>query len=140
MAHPAPIGNDSIPELLRRLRDDTSLLVRQEIALAKTEITEKATRVGRNVGYLVVGGLVAYAALIFFLLFISAVLTNVLVALGLEGSAVWLSPLIVAIVVGLISYSMIKKALETLSKEPLAPEKTVESLKEDKEWVKEKVT
>ena len=53
----------SIVYLLKKLRDDTTTLVRDEISLAKTEISEKIASTSRNVGYLAVGALVAYAAL-----------------------------------------------------------------------------
>jgi len=53
----------SIVYLLKKLRDDTTALVRDEISLAKTEISEKIATASRNVGYLAAGALVAYAAL-----------------------------------------------------------------------------
>ena len=52
----------SIVYLLKKLRDDTTTLVRDEISLAKTEISEKIASTSRNVGYLAAGALVAYAA------------------------------------------------------------------------------
>ncbi len=57
----------SIVYLLKKLRDDTTTLVRDEISLAKTEISEKIASTSRNVGYLAVGALVAYAALLLIL-------------------------------------------------------------------------
>jgi hypothetical protein len=58
----------SIVYLLKNLRDDTTTLVRDEISLAKTEISDKIASTARNVGYLAAGALVAYAALIMILL------------------------------------------------------------------------
>lgn len=43
-------------ELLSELAGETSTLVRQEVALAQAELTQKAVSVGKNVGFLVVGG------------------------------------------------------------------------------------
>jgi Putative Actinobacterial Holin-X, holin superfamily III len=57
----------SIVDLLKNLRDDTTTLVRDEISLAKTEMSEKIASSSRNVGYLAAGALVAYAALILLL-------------------------------------------------------------------------
>ena len=45
-----------IVDLLKILRDDTTTLVRDEISLAKTEISEKIASTSRNVGYLAAGG------------------------------------------------------------------------------------
>ena len=57
----------SIVYLLKKLRDDTTALVHDEISLAKTEISEKIASTARNVSYLAIGALVAYAALILIL-------------------------------------------------------------------------
>jgi len=51
----------SLGDLFGDLARDMGTLVSQEVALARTEITDKATRVGKDVAMLAVGGLVAYA-------------------------------------------------------------------------------
>jgi len=56
--------NRPLGDLFSDLATDMSNLVRQEVALAKLEVTQKAKYLGRNVGYLVVGGAVAYAGLL----------------------------------------------------------------------------
>jgi hypothetical protein len=53
----------SLGDLFSELASETGTLVRQEVTLAQTELTHKAVKVGTNVGYLVVGGAVAYTAL-----------------------------------------------------------------------------
>jgi hypothetical protein len=54
----------SIGELFSELSQKTTTLVRQEIELAKAEMSQKASRVGKNVGFLVIGGIVAYTGLL----------------------------------------------------------------------------
>src|SRR5215217_1284810 len=54
----------SIGELFAELLQKTTTLVRQEIELAKVEMSQKASRVGKNVGFLVIGGVVAYTGLL----------------------------------------------------------------------------
>jgi len=49
----------SIGELIAELSRETVALVRQEVQLAKAEMSQKASRVGKNVGFLIVGGVVA---------------------------------------------------------------------------------
>jgi Putative Actinobacterial Holin-X, holin superfamily III len=131
----------SIVYLLKKLRDDTTTLVRDEISLAKTEISEKIASTSRNVGYLAVGALVAYAALILFLQGIGFLLRDLFISGGMnQASASLLGFLIVGGVIGIIGALLIVKALNTLKKEPLSPTKTAETLREDKEWVQNKVS
>lgn len=118
----------SLGDLFSELAEETSMLVRQEVALAQTELTEKATRVGKNVGFLVVGGAVGYAALL-------AVLAAVVIGLAVFMPA-WLAALIVGIGVGAAAYMIISPALEALKKTDLTPRETVRSLKEDAQWLK----
>jgi hypothetical protein len=127
--------------LLKKLRDDTTALVRDEISLAKTEISEKVATTSRNVGYLAAGGLVAYAALVLILQGLSFMLREQFILRGMsEANATLLGFLIIGVVVGLIGAVLIVKALNTLKKESLTPTKTAETLKEDKEWVQDKVS
>lgn len=131
----------SFADLIRELRDESTRLFRQEVALAKVEVTDKASKAGRNVGYLAVGGMVAYAGGIILLLAGVVGLYVGLVALGMShATAGWLAPLVVGLVVAGIGYSMIQKALVTLKHESLTPERTVETLQENKNWIKEKVS
>ena len=44
--------------------EETTALLRQEVQLAKAEMTQKASRVGKNVGFLVIGGVVAYTGVL----------------------------------------------------------------------------
>jgi Putative Actinobacterial Holin-X, holin superfamily III len=131
----------SIVYLFKKLRDDTTTLVRDEISLAKTEISEKIHSTSRNVGYLAAGALVAYAAGILILQGISFLLRDLFISGGMnQTSASLLGFLIVGGVVGIIGALLIVKALNTLKKEPLTPTKTAETLREDKEWVQNKVS
>ncbi|MCA1599763.1 MAG: phage holin family protein, partial [Chloroflexi bacterium] len=54
----------SLGELFGDLAGQTGLLVREEVALAKAELTQNATRAGKEIGVLVIGGAVAYAGLL----------------------------------------------------------------------------
>jgi hypothetical protein len=130
----------TIAELLKELRDESTLLLREEIALAKKEIGEKIASTARNLTYIVAGALVAYCAIIFLFLAISSLISQAFVNHGV--SIVWaifLGLLIVALVVGAASVGMILKGVQTLKKLSLVPEKTVETLKEDKTWAQNKI-
>ena len=136
-----PIKDDrSIGQLLKELTQESSTLLKQEVNLAKTEMTEKASRVGTNLGHVAVGGAVALLGAIALLLFAVNGLASLLEQFMSEDVAVWLSPLIIGAILAGVGYSMIKKSLETLKRESVAPEKTTQSLQENKEWLKEKIS
>ena len=136
-----PHDGRSIPALLRELRDETTVLLRQEVALAKTEISEKAARAGRNTAYLAAGGLVAYAGALFLLLAATAGLLIALEAMGLDREiTLWLAPLIVGGIVALVGYGLVQKGITALKHESFVPEKTKESVQENKQWLQDKMS
>ena len=126
----------SIGQLLKELRDETTTLLRQEVDLAKTEMSEKASRVGTNLGSLAVGGSVAFLGALALLAAVVYGLTSLLNQFMSVGVAIWLAPLIVGVVLAAIGYSLVKKALATLRQESLTPTRTTQTLQENKEWLK----
>jgi xanthine/uracil permease len=126
----------SIGQLLKELRDETTTLLRQEVDLAKTEMGEKASRVGKNVGSLAVGGGVAFLGALALLAAVIYGLTSILNQFMSVGVAIWLAPLIVGLVLAAIGYSLVQKALATLRQESLTPTRTTQTLQENKEWLK----
>jgi hypothetical protein len=121
----------SLGELFSELAQDTSTLVRKEVQLAKTEMSQKASRVGKDVGFLAVGGAVAYAGLL-------AVLAGVIVLLG-QVIPMWLSALLLGLVVAGVGYFLVRRGLDALKREDLAPRQTIETLKEDQQWAKDQM-
>jgi len=107
-------------------------LVSQEVSLARTELTEKAAQVGKDVAMLAVGGLVAYAGLL-------AIIASVIVLIADRGVPLWVSALIVGAVVALIGYLLVQRGISALKRQDLTPRQTLESLKEDTQWAKEQV-
>ena len=122
----------SLGELFSTLATETGTLVRQEVALAQSEITRKAARVGTQVGYLVVGGAIGYAAL---LAIIAAIIIGVANFIPL-----WASALAVGLVTGAIAAFLIMSALKKLRETDVTPRQTVESIKEDAKWLKDQVS
>ena len=123
----------SLGDLFSDLARETSTLVRQEVQLAKAELTHSATEAARGVAMLAAGGLVAYAGLLFILLAI----VYGLIETGMDP---WLAALLVGLVVAAIGAVLLLRGRESLKPENLAPTKTVETLKEDKAWVQEQIT
>lgn len=121
----------SLGELFGQLTRDITSLARQEITLAKTEMSQKASQAGKDVGYLAVGGAIAYAGFLGILAAIVIILATFL--------PWWLSALIVGVVVAAIGFFMIQRGRQNLANLDPAPRETVETLKEDREWVKEQM-
>ena len=120
----------SFGELLGQLSEDVSMLMRQEVQLVKAEMNQKLTRVTGDAVKLGAGALVA---LIGGLTLVAAVVLA-LVALGVPA---WLSALIVGAVLGGVGYSMLGKGASDLKRVDPTPHRTVNTLKDDLDWVRE---
>jgi fatty acid desaturase len=122
----------SIGELFSELANETSTLIRQEVALAQTEMTAKLTTAGKNAAFVAAGGAVGFAA---FLTLLAAVVAGLSYFMP-----IWLSALIVAVVVGAVAFYLISSSLAALKGANLAPNETVSTLKEDARWLKNQVS
>jgi hypothetical protein len=121
----------SIGELFGQLSQDMTLLFRQELKLARVEMSEKISQVTSNLVSVVAGGFVAYVAA---LALVAALI------LGLHEAAEispWVSALIVGAIFAVAGYLMLNRGLKELKRVDLAPRRTVETLKEDVQWAKE---
>lgn len=123
--------NKPLGDLFGDLASEVSELVRKEVALAKLEVGQKAKYVGRNVGYLVVGGAVAYAAMLAIIAAIVMLLAKVMPH--------WGAALLVGGVVAVVGWLLVGKALSALQQTDMTPEQTVETLREDAAWVKQQI-
>ena len=132
-------GGESIAELLKELRDESVTLMRQELALARTEIGEKAAKAARNTAYTGVGAVLLYAGAFFVLAALAVGLALLLNRWGVDPHGWWLGPLIVGGVVAAIGATLTSKGIKTLKEQSFVPEKTVQTLKEDKQWLQGKV-
>ena len=124
-------NNASLGRLFRDLADDLSDLTRKEIELARTETMEKVSHASKALISMAAGGFIAYAGLLFLLT--AAVLV---IATWVP---YWLSAVIVggvAVIVGLI---MVQGGRSALQNTNITPEKTVDTMKENAQWVKEKI-
>jgi Putative Actinobacterial Holin-X, holin superfamily III len=118
-------------ELLGQLSQDTTLLVRQELQLAKTEINEKISRATGHVASLATGGLVGWAGALAVVAGIILVLTQVV------GLPAWLAALAVGAVLGITGLVMVRGALRNLKRIDPSPQRTVKTIEDDIQWAKE---
>ena len=132
---PAPSVADadrSLGPLFSQLAQDSSALIRQEIALAKAEVrhsisqtTSGAVKVGVAAALLSVGGLVLTA---FLVLLLGELLGNY-----------WLSALIVGAVFTVIGAFLALAGIRRLKEVQVAPQETIETLRADRDWAKAEV-
>jgi uncharacterized membrane protein YqjE len=129
----ADLRDRPIGEVVKNLTSDLSLLVRQEAELAKSELAEKAKKATPGMGMIVGAGVVA-------LLAGGALTACAILVLALFLPA-WLSALLVAAVMGAIAYGLAVngKSLIERAGSPV-PEQTIETVKEDVAWVKQRAT
>jgi uncharacterized membrane protein YqjE len=119
----------SLPELLKRLSGETTKLVHQELDLAKVELTQKGRQAGAGAGLFGAAAAVGLGAL-------GALTACIILALNAALPA-WLAALIVAVVFGVIAAVLAVQGRDRVKQvTPLAPEQTIETVKEDVEWAK----
>ena len=120
----------SFGELLGELSEDVSTLMRQEVRLARAEMSRTLSRATTDAVKLGAGALVALAGG----LTVVAALVLGLIALGL---AAWVSALIIGALLGVIGYVMLRNGLQDLKRVDPTPHRTVQTLRDDLQWVKE---
>ena len=132
--------SNSIPGLLRELRDDAGTLLKQQVTLAKVELKENVSRLGGHVAKIAVGGVVTLIGATVLFIGLGQLLGVLLEAAGLsDDTAQWLGPVIVGLVVAVIGWALLSKARKALAHESITPRQTIESLKADQQWAQNKL-
>jgi uncharacterized membrane protein YqjE len=121
--------DQSIGELVKDLATETSTLVRQEIDLAKAEMTERGKQAGKGAGILGAAALVGLLA--------AGALTACLIAALDLAMATWLAALVVTVVFGAIAAALAMTGRKQIQEAaPPVPEQAIDSVKEDVQWAK----
>lgn len=121
--------------LLRDAAQATAQLLRQEVRLTLLESKRLASHVARGSGMIALGG-------VLLLLGVIVLLTGVILLLGTEWlrGNYWLAALIVTVVLGIIAAALAIWGKSFISPDRLEPDETLATLKEDKEWLKRRLT
>ena len=125
----ADLRERPLAELLRQLSEETTRLVRQEIELAKAELTQKGRQAGIGAGLFGAAAAIGFLAL-------AALTTCVILALDAVLPA-WLAALVVAVVYAAVAAVLVLRGRAKVRQAvPPVPEQTVETVKEDVQWAK----
>jgi uncharacterized membrane protein YqjE len=121
----------TIGELFGQLSQDMSLLVRQEVTLARVELSQKLSRFRQNATSVLAGAAVAYFGALALVAALVLILTQVV------GMAAWLAALLVGAVLAVTGFVMVRRSLRDMRQIDPTPRRTVATLKDDVEWAKE---
>jgi uncharacterized membrane protein YqjE len=125
---PAPAEQPQLGDLFRQLAQDSSTLVRQEMALAKAELRENVKSVARDTARIAIGAVVAGVGALVLVAFL-------VLLLGDAVGRYWAGALIVGVVMLGVGAILAMSAMKRLKQESITPAKTLETLKEDKQWL-----
>lgn len=121
----------SLGRLFSELAGETGTLVRQEMELAKAEMTAKARTVGRSTAVIAAGGALAH---------VGALALTAAIVLGL-GAVVplWLSALVIGVVFVGAGYALVRSGRAAIGAIDPVPQQTMVTLQDGKAWVKEEL-
>lgn len=133
-----PASEPSIADLFRSLVDDTQRLVRDEIALARTELTDKARFAAHQSLLVVIGAVLAIVGSVALFAALTLGLAHALTPLAGREAALWISPLLVGLIVGGGGAALLYRGVSRLRSESFTLDKTAQSLKDASHLVKDR--
>ncbi|MDP9363698.1 MAG: phage holin family protein [Chloroflexota bacterium] len=122
---------EGLGALISGVIKDLQDLLRAEVQLAKTELREDATGIGKALAFIAAGAFIGLVGLIFLIQAIVWILD--------EFVNDWLAATIVAVALLAIAAILALSGRSKLSATNLKPEQTIETLKEDQQWAKQQI-
>jgi xanthine/uracil permease len=111
------------------------------MALVKTEMSEKAAETGRDIGSIAAGAVLLMCGLLVALLGLSALLYWVMVWFNASHyHAGWIAPMIVGVLTAVIGWGLVQSGRSRMRRRSPVPEKSIQSIKEDKQWLTNQTT
>jgi F0F1-type ATP synthase assembly protein I len=123
------VDHESFGELVGFVASQSAGLVRDEVALAQREVREKLKTVRSVASVVIIGAMTALIAAM-------ALCAAVIIGLA-EHVGPWQSALIVGLVLGMAAGVIILIGVNRLKRTSLRPEQTIETIQENREWLKE---
>lgn len=121
----------SLGDLFSTLSTQVSQLLRQEVQLAQVEMTQKANLIGRNAAFVVLAAVIAQGGFL-------ALVAAMILALSLFVE-LWVSALLVGTALTIIAVLLAQYGIKKLKAIDPAPRQTIETIKENKEWLAQQV-
>lgn len=122
----------SLGELFAELASEIGTLVRQELRLAGTEVSQRASSAGKDVGALVAGAVVIHTGLL-------ALVAAAIVGLADLGLSWWIAALIVGFLLAAIGFAVVQRSISAIRRADIMPRHTIDNLKEDQEWARDQI-
>jgi len=129
-------GRRGIGALLRELAEGSAALVRGEIRLARMETAAALAGIRNGTVMMATGGVLT-------LLGGLSLIAGVVLLIGdqwLPRDLYWVAAFVVMVISGALALWFAKRGIAQLSPAEIAPNETVKTLKEDKEWLKQRLT
>ena len=129
-------GGRGIGDLLRDLVEGSVTLLRDEVSLARLEVGARARKIGAATGFVAGGAVLA-------LIGVLSLMVGLVLLAGdqwLPADRYWLAALVALVVTGIVAGVIAKRGMALVAPRQLAPEQTVETLKEDTEWLRRQLT
>lgn len=127
----AMMDERSLGDLFGDLSQKASLLVRQEIQLAKVEMKQKATKASKELILIIVGAVLGNIALM-------ALVAALIIGLG-NVMDPWLAAFLVGGLLAIVAAILAVAGIQGLREMTPAPERTLATIEEDKEWLKQQM-
>jgi uncharacterized membrane protein YqjE len=125
-------ADPSLGDLFKQLAQDSAVLVRQEVALAKAEVAENVRGFARGAALLAAGGAVLLLAMF-------ALTAFLIVLLGDALNNYWLGALVVTVLYAVVGGALVMAGRNKLQENELKPERTIETLRDDKRWAQAEI-
>jgi hypothetical protein len=131
-----PNGSRTLADLFRDLAEDGVTLFRDELKLARTELSAVAQAIGMGTGLVATGAVLA-------LLGALSTVVGIALLIGdqwLPADRYWVAALMLLVITAGVAVVFAKRGMALVSPRQLAPDQTATTLKEDKEWLKQRLT
>jgi len=122
--------------LLRELVEASTTLIRDEAKLARLELTAAVAAIGKGTALVGTGAVLE-------LLGALSLFSGLVMLAGdqwLPADLYWLAALVLLVITGGLALGLMARGRRLLSPTALSPDETVTTLKEDKEWLKQRLT
>ena len=126
---PAHHDDRTLGEMFAELSRDFKTLVQQELQLARVELSQKAITMRKGLVLMVGGGLLAYGGFL-------AIIAGIVLGLVAAGLPYWLAALVAGVVLGGLGYLLVHSGVASLRPDQLTPHHTINTLKEDAQWLR----